>query len=350
MKYWSSLAKDISPYVPGEQPKRPMIKLNTNENPYPPSPKAVAAMQAAADDRLRLYPDPASGALRAAIAQAEGVSEDMVFVGNGSDEVLALCFLAYCDKNRPVRFCDVTYSFSPVYASLFGIEAKILPLKEDFSLPMDLLCRDEGTVIFPNPNAPTSLAVGLEEISAIAAGNPSSAVIVDEAYVAFGADSAVALLPKHDNILVVRTFSKSHSLAGLRVGYAIANPELIQALWRVKDSFNSYPMDRIAQAGAEASILDRDYFETTRQAIIATRERSRAALLQMGFTCLPSMSNFLFARPKRGNAKEVMEALREAGILVRHFSAPRTAEYLRITVGTDEEMDALLTALSRILS
>ncbi len=350
MRYWSALAKGISPYVPGEQPRIPhLIKLNTNENPYPPSPKVILAVQGAADASLRLYPDPESQALRAAIAKRHGVKPEQVFVGNGSDEVLALAFLAYFDRDEPFRMPDITYSFYPVYAQLFGMAAETVPLEDDFSLPVEKLSGGTGGVIFANPNAPTSLAIGLDDVRAIASSTEGAA-IVDEAYVEFGAQSAIALLSDCPNLVVVRTFSKSHALAGLRVGYAIASPDLIEALNRVKNSFNSYPLDRVAQAAATASIEDEHYCQNVLLAIVKTRESFLPRLEALGFTCLPSKANFLFAAHKTHAAARLQKSLREHGVLVRHFNAPRIDNFLRITVGTDDEMERLVFSLQDILS
>jgi len=350
--YWSKLAEGISPYVPGEQPDRPMIKLNTNENPYPPSPRAVQAVLMAANSNLRLYPDPESKALRESIARAEGLKPENVFVGNGSDEVLALSFLAFCNPGDipALRFADITYSFYPVYASLFKMEPAIVPLNDDFTLPVERFCDNACPALLCNPNAPTSLAIGNEDIRHILASNPDRPVIIDEAYAAFAEESAAGLIPEYENLLVIRTFSKSHSLAGLRVGYALGSAHMIEGLNRVKNSFNSYPLDRIAQAGAKAAAEDEAYTAEITAKIKSTRERSAAALRELGFDCPESSSNFLFVEHESKDAGEIMAALRERGILVRRFAShPRISNRLRITVGTDQEMDALLAALREIL-
>lgn len=351
-KYWSRKARSITPYVPGEQPGiSGLIKLNTNENPYPPSPKVIAAIQDAANAKLRLYPDPESVALREAIAKANGVSASQVFAGNGSDEVLALAFLAFFDTGRAITLCDIGYSFYPVYASLFGFKTNIIPLNDDFTIPVQSFFHCEGGVIFANPNAPTSLALTREEVRQICQNNDAP-VLVDEAYVAFGAQSAVPLLrePGCDNLLIIRTFSKSHSLAGLRVGYAIGSADLIGALHAVKNSFNSYPLDRIAQAAAAASVLDEDYTARVVGKVTATREEARRRLKGLGFSCLDSSANFVFVKHSAHSAKKLVQELRERAVLVRHFDLPRIGNYLRISIGTDEEMERLYYALACILN
>jgi histidinol-phosphate aminotransferase len=350
-RYWSEVAKSLTPYVPGEQPKLSnLVKLNTNENPYGPSPKALAAIRNATGDDLRLYPDPDGSRLKAAIAHGYGdIAPSQVFVGNGSDEVLAHVFLALLKQERPILFPDVTYSFYPVYCGLYGIDYRTVPLTDSFEIrPDDYLCANGG-IIFPNPNAPTGRALPLAAIQRIINGNPDSVVVVDEAYVDFGADSAVSLVNSHPNLLVVHTLSKSRSLAGLRVGYAIGDVKLIEALTRVKDSFNSYPLDRLALAGATAAIEDREWFERTRQAVMKTRARLSADLAAMGFEVLPSSANFVFVRHPSYDAADLARDLRERSIIVRHFKQLRIEQFLRITIGTDEQCDALLAALRQLL-
>ncbi len=348
-RFWSDRVHHLTPYVPGEQPRMArLIKLNTNENPYPPSPKVIEAVREAADARLRLYPDPTSTALRQAIADYHGVAVDNVFVGNGSDEVLAHTFQALLKHEQPLLFPDITYSFYPVYCGLFDIDYRTVPLRSDFSLVLDDFTQPNGGIIFPNPNAPTGRAVTLGEIEALLLRNRDSVVVVDEAYVDFGADSAISLTRQYDNLLVVQTLSKSRSLAGLRIGFAIGHADLIEGLTRVKDSFNSYPMDHLAQVAGIASFADEDYFQQTRRQIMADREALRAALAALGFEVLPSAANFVFARPPKP-ADEVMRALRAQGIIVRHFKAPRIQDWLRITVGTTEENEALVAALEDIV-
>lgn len=348
-QYWSKLVHELDPYVPGEQPKdQRYIKLNTNECPYPPSPKALAAIQAAANDALRLYPDPNADELKDAIADYYGVSRAQVFVGNGSDEVLAHIFHGLLKHDKPLLYPDISYSFYPVYANLYQIATRQISLCEDFRLCLEDYAVSNGGIVFPNPNAPTGRAENLQAIEQLLANNQHSVVVVDEAYVDFGAQTAIPLVQRYPQLLVVQTFSKSRSLAGLRVGFAIGQPHLIEALERVKNSFNSYPLGRMAIAGAAAAIRDRDYFETTRQQIMATRERTVTALTAMGFKVLPSAANFVFARPPAGNAEAIYLALKARGVLVRFFNKPKINEYLRITIGTDDEMTEFLRILAEL--
>jgi histidinol-phosphate aminotransferase len=351
-KYWSDTVKRLTPYVPGEQPKLVnLVKLNTNENPYGPSPKVIAALEAEAAESLRLYPDPNSDRLRAAVAAYHGVTPEHVFVGNGSDEVLAHAFQALLKHERPILFPDITYSFYPVYCGLYDIDFETIPLNDAFEIEIDAYVRPNGGIIFPNPNAPTGRLLALGKIERLLRANTESVVVVDEAYIDFGGESAVTLVHKYPQLLVVHTLSKSRSLAGLRVGYAIGHADLIQALVRVKDSFNSYPLDRFAQAGAVAAMEDRAYFEQTRNQVIATRERLVADLESLGFSVLPSGANFIFARHATRDGAELTAALRERSIIVRHFRNPaRIAPYLRITIGTDEHCQLLIAALREILS
>jgi histidinol-phosphate aminotransferase len=349
-KFWSSRLDGIEPYVPGEQPKdKQYIKLNTNENPYPPSPKAVAAIAAAAGADLRLYPDPNADSLRQTLATAYGVKPEQVFVGNGSDEVLAMAYLAFLDDKTPAVFPDVTYSFYPVYAQLFGNNCRIVPLREDFTMPLEDLCRNDGCVILTNPNAPTGIALSLAEVERIVRENPDQVVLVDEAYVDFGAESAVGLIDRYPNVLVVQTFSKSRSLAGLRIGFAFGDAGLITALNSVKNSFNSYTLDRLALAAAQAAVEDKAYFDQTRHQIMATRDRTAEQLRALGFTVLPSSSNFLFAGRGPKPAAELFRQLKDRGVLVRYFSKPRIDDFLRITVGTDAEMETLIKTLKELI-
>ncbi len=344
--------RGLSPYVPGEQPKLAnLVKLNTNENPYGPSPRVLEALRAEAADSLRLYPDPNSDRLREAIAAFHGVEANHVFVGNGSDEVLAHAFLALLKHDAPILFPDVTYSFYPVYCGLYGIEYQEVPLTDSFEIRVEDYFVPNGGIIFPNPNAPTARLLALGEIERLLEKNSDSVVVVDEAYIDFGGESAVGLIKKYPQLLVVHTLSKSHSLAGLRVGYAIGQAELIQALTRVKDSFNSYPLDRFAQAGAVASMQDREYFDQTRHKVVATRERLVSDLAALGFEVLPSAANFVFARHPQKDGAELAASLRSRSIIVRHFKKPaRIAPFLRITVGTDEQCAALVNALKTILA
>jgi len=349
-KFWSPVVATLKPYVAGEQPRiDDLVKLNTNENPYGPSPKALAAMHAAVADSLKLYPDPSALALRQSIARRYGVAPDEVFVGNGSDEVLAHAFAALLKHEAPLLYPDITYSFYPTYCRLFGIEAEEIPLKDDFTIDLADYDRPCGAIILPNPNAPTGIGLPLSAIETLLAGHPDQPVVIDEAYIDFGGESAVPLTRRHDNLLVVHTLPKSRSLAGLRVGYAIGQRPLIEALERVKDSFNSYPLDRIAQAGAAAAIDDAEWFEETRGRVIETRARVTGALRQRGFEVLPSQANFVFARHPGHDGAALAKALRERAVLVRHFAKPRISDFLRITIGTPEECDRLVATLDGIV-
>lgn len=349
-RYWSALVRELKPYVPGEQPRIPdLVKLNTNENPYGPSPRALTAIAAEASDDLRLYPDPEATRLREALARHHGVRPEQVFVGNGSDEVLAHAFAALLKHSGPLLFPDITYSFYPVYCRLFGIGFETVPLDETFAVRTADYERQAGAIILPNPNAPTGVALSLDEIATLLAAQPDIPVVIDEAYVDFGAETAIPLVADHPNLLVVQTMSKSRALAGLRVGYAIGDAALIEALVRVKDSFNSYPLARTSQAGAIASVEDDVYFQDRRAAVIASRERLGAALTRLGFEVLPSSANFVFARHPDHEGAALAKALRDRAVLVRHFAAPRIADHLRITVGTDPQVDRLLAALEEIL-
>lgn len=346
---WSKRCRELTPYVPGEQPQgQRFIKLNTNENPYPPSPKALQAIREAMED-LRLYPDPACLALREVVAQDLGVKSGQVFVGNGSDEVLALAFQAFFDPDRRIRFADITYSFYPVFADFFGIPYEEIPLEENFTLPVKPFLEPCGGVVIANPNAPTGREMDFFSLRDIVEADPGRVVIVDEAYVDFGARSAVELIDRCPNLLVVRTLSKSYSLAGLRVGFAVGNEALIAALDTVKDSFNSYPVDRLAQAGAVGAIRDKAYFRATIGKISATRSFTAGELGRMGFAVCDSSANFLFASHEKLPGKELLDGLRRRGILVRWWDKPRIRDYLRITIGTEEEMKALCRAVKEIL-
>jgi len=350
-RYWSKVVQGLTPYVPGEQPKLAnLVKLNTNECPYGPSRRVLEALRAEIGDTLRLYPDPASDRLRAAIAKRHGLVPEQVFVGNGSDEVLAHVFLGLLKHDRPVLFPDITYSFYPVYCGLYDIGFEPVPLNARFEIAIDDYLKPNGGVIFPNPNAPTGCLVPLAEIERLLRANQHSVVVIDEAYVDFGGESAVPLVARHPNLLVTHTLSKSRALAGLRVGYAVGHADLIEALTRVKDSFNSYPLDRFAQAGGTAAIEDDAYFRAMCAKVVATRSRLVADLQAVGFEVLPSAANFVFARVPGRDGAELAAKLRERSIIVRHFRKPqRIAEFLRITVGTDEQCAALAEALREIL-
>jgi histidinol-phosphate aminotransferase len=347
-RFWSSVVHTLSPYVPGEQPKQDgLIKLNTNENPYPPSPHAVAAITAATE-RLHLYPDPGASDLRATIAARYGVASEEVFVGNGSDEVLAHTFQALLQHDAPLLFPDITYSFYPVYCGLYGIRYEEVPLDEAMRVQLADYRRPGSAILLPNPNAPTGIALSRAEIESLVAGHPDRLVVVDEAYVDFGAESAVPLVARHDNLLVVQTLSKSRALAGLRVGFAIGQRPLIEALERVKDSFNSYPIDCLALAGAAAALEDEAWFGETRSRIIASREALARDLAALGFEVLPSLANFVFARHPGHRGAALAVKLREQNILVRHFRKPRIEDFLRVTVGTADECDRLIAVLRRL--
>ena len=353
-RYWSAVVHGLTPYVPGEQPKlNNLVKLNTNEHPYGPSPLAIEAIRMATDSSLRLYPDPNAEALKAALAAYHGLGPDQVFVGNGSDEVLAHVFLALLNHEEPLWFPDITYSFYPVYCGLYGIRHEQVPLAEDFSIRAEDYLpspgRRPGGIIFPNPNAPTGRLMTLADLVRILSANPEVVVVVDEAYVDFGGKSATGLVDRFPNLLVVQTFSKSSSLAGLRVGFALGHKDLIEALERVKNSFNSYPLDRLALAGALASVQDEAHFQTCRLKVMATREVMATCLRALSFEVLPSAANFIFVRHPGKDATELTAALRERAIIVRHFRLPRIDQFLRITVGTDEQCGILIEALKEIL-
>jgi len=350
-KFWSEVVNRLTPYVPGEQPKiANLVKLNTNENPYGPSPMVLQALQGEVGDSLRLYPDPNSDRLRAAIAEYHGLEPRNVFVGNGSDEVLAHTFQALLKHELPLLFPDITYSFYPVYCGLYGVGFETIALTESFEINIDDYLRPNGGIIFPNPNAPTARLLALGEIERLLQVNTESVVVLDEAYIDFGGESAAWLVGRYPQLLVIHTLSKARSLAGLRVGYALGHPDLIEALTRVKDSFNSYPLDRFAQAGAIAAMQDQIYFEETRHRVIATRAKLVADLEALGFEVLPSGANFIFARHAHRGGGELTAKLRERSIIVRHFSSPaRIAPFMRITVGTDAQCAQLVVAMREIL-
>ena len=341
MRDWEKHVRRVEPYVPGEQPKdEGIIKLNTNENPYPPAPGVLEALKRLGGEGLRKYP---------AIAKNYGVGTDQVFVGVGSDDVLAMCFLTFFNSKKPILFPDITYSFYDVWAGLFQIPFERIPLDDQFKIRPEDYKKENGGVIFPNPNAPTGLLLPLDQVEEILEANRDVIVIVDEAYIDFGGVSALSLIDRYDNLLVVQTFSKSRSLAGMRIGFALGNPELIRCLQDVKYSFNSYTMNQAAIAAGTAAIKDREYFELTRKKIMDTREKTQRELRKLGFVFQDSAANFLFAAHPDCPGKELFLALRQAGIYVRYFNKPRIDQYLRITIGTDEEMEALTAFLKKYL-
>lgn len=348
-KFWSPTVKDLVPYVPGEQPKMAnLVKLNTNENPFGPSPKVIEAIQAELNDSLRLYPDPEGESLRQTIAAYHKVQPNQVFLGNGSDEVLAHIFYGLFQHDEPILFPDITYSFYPVYCGLYNIQSKVVPLTDRFEINPADFKQPNGGVIFPNPNAPTGRYLELEHVVEIVAANPDRVVVVDEAYIDFGGETAITLVDQYPNLLVCQTLSKARSLAGLRVGFAVGHADLIEALNRVKNSFNSYPLDRLALAGAKAAYEDEAWFRKCCEGVISERERVTAALEDLGFEVLPSKANFIFARHKEQSGEALARGLREQGIIVRHFNKPRISDFLRITIGTPDQNDALITGLESL--
>ena len=350
--YWSDFVKDLDPYSPGQQPQISNItKLNTNENPYGPSPAVITAISEAADDRLRLYPPPEADQLKCKIAEYFQLSATQIFVGNGSDEVLAHIFnglLSHPEKG-PLLFPDISYSFYPVFCQLYGIHYEKIPLADDFSIDLDDFQRANGGIIFPNPNAPTGLLLGLDAIESVLQKNTDTVVVVDEAYIDFGGQTAASLIDQYDNLLVVQTMSKSRSLAGMRVGYAMGSEHLIEGLNRIKNSFNSYPLGHLQIAAAIAAFDDTQYFENTRQKVISERERVVDKLQSLGFEVLPSKSNFVLVRHPQNKADLLAQSLREKGIIVRYFAMPRIDQFLRITIGTDAQNTLLIECLKQIL-
>ncbi|QHI95255.1 histidinol-phosphate transaminase [Aristophania vespae] len=350
-RLWNPSIHKLHPYIPGEQPHLlNLTKLNTNESPYGPSPKAIEAIKNAANEDLRLYPDPTARKLCEVIADKFDLKLDNVFVGNGSDEVLAHAFRAFFRPENDILFADVTYGFYPVYCELFGLSYRHIPLKEDFCLAVEDYQGPCGGIAIANPNANTGIALPLDAIEQLLKSQPDCVVIIDEAYVDFGAETAVSLIKNYDNLLVVRTFSKSSGLAGLRVGYALGAPELIEALTRVKDSFNSYPLPRTSQAGAVASLLDEEWFGKTVRHIVATREKLIPQLEALGFKILPSQANFILIHHPEFSAVTLHNRLRDQSIIVRHLSSvPRIQEWLRVTIGSDQDCENLIRILRKIL-
>ena len=342
--------RKVTPYTPGEQPQRKVIKLNTNESPYPPSPQVVEAIRGIKASKLRLYPDPDCRELREALAEEYGLEPEQVFVGVGSDDVLSMCFLTYFAGKKPILFNDITYSFYEVWADVYRIPFETVPLREDFSFDPAGFMKENGGIVLCNPNAPTSLEADMADIEKVVAENQDSVVIIDEAYVDFGGRTALPLLKKYPNVVIVRTMSKSRALAGLRVGYAFGSKELIKALHDVKFSVNSYTLNMPALAAGVAAANDREYFEETVDRVLVTREKTKGALRGFGFTVLESRTNFLFAKPPEGtSAESLFEKLKEKDIYVRFFNKPRLSDYLRITIGTDAEMEQFIKVLQDIL-
>ena len=350
-KYWSDFVHQLEPYVPGEQPKlSKLVKLNTNEHPLGPSPKVLEVIRAEADERLRLYPDPDSGQLKDAIASYYGVGRDQVFVGNGSDEVLAHLFLGFFKQDKPLLFPDITYSFYKVYCGLYQIEYEAVPLDETLAIAVDDYLKPNGGIIFPNPNAPTGRLLSLSEIERLLQANTESLVVVDEAYIDFGGESAITLVNQYPNLLVTQTLSKSRSLAGLRIGLAVGDAALIDGLNRIKDSFNSYPLDRLAIAAGAAAFDDKAWFEKGCDLVISQRDWLNHELAQRGFESVPSAANFIFTRHPQHSGESLAQGLRDQGVIVRHFGKPaRIADFLRITVGTAEQNKMLVDALDTLL-
>ncbi|MDF9434699.1 histidinol-phosphate transaminase [Chromohalobacter israelensis] len=347
-KFWSPAVRELTPYVPGEQPRERLIKLNTNENPYPPAPGVEQVLREFPADHLRLYPDPSATALREALAETYDVATEQVFVGNGSDEVLALAFQAFFRQSRPLLMPAISYSFYPVYCKLYDVAYRSVALDDQWRVPLTAFDTDNGGIVFANPNAPTGHGHSRDAIATLLERNTESVVLVDEAYVDFGGESAVPLVERFPNLLVTGTFSKSRSLAGLRLGYAIGSRELIEGLERVKDSFNSFPIDRITIDAGIAALHDRAYFEACRERVITTRERTRQRLESLGFEVMPSQSNFLFVRHETYEGRAIFGELRERGILVRHFDKEALSDFLRISIGTEDEMDSLIEALEAV--
>jgi histidinol-phosphate aminotransferase len=349
-KYWSEVTKRISPYVPGEQPKdKKYIKLNTNENPYPPSPKAIEAIKASADSDLRLYSDPEGEVLRESLAEYYGFNKEQIFIGNGSDEILAFSFLTFFNPGKKILYPDITYSFYDVYSKLFNIDYEHIFLNEDFSIPVEQFLKENGGVIFPNPNAPTGKYLSRSDVKKIIENNPESVVIVDEAYIDFGGESALKYVNEYPNLLVIQTFSKSRSLAGLRVAFAIGQKDLIEGLNRVKNSINSYTLDRLAIAGGSVAVKDKEYFKENVAKVIETRERISAELENIGFNVVQSMANFVFISHKKFKAEYIFNELKKRGVLVRFFNKPRIDNYLRVSIGSDDEMNEFLQKIKQIV-
>lgn len=347
---WTDTITRLTPYVPGEQRSgADIVKLNTNENPYPPSPRVMEAIASISGDQLRRYPDPESVELRQVLADYHGLNVDEVFVGNGSDEILALAFLAYFTNNKALQFPDISYSFYPVYCDLYGIRAQTIELEPDYSINLDRFKPNSGGIVFPNPNAPTAMDVATENIEQLLAKHTEQVLLVDEAYADFGAQSVVPLIKQYPNLLVSHTFSKGRSLAGMRLGVAFGHKDLIEGLQRIKNSFNSYPVDALAQVAGMASMRDEHYYRSTMNTIMQTRKDTVEALQKRGFQVLPSSANFVFACPpvnaNNDSARILFEKLSDAGVLVRYWSKPKLDQWLRISIGTAEDMKKLISSI-----
>lgn len=349
-RFWNNNTRNIMPYVPGEQPKdKSIIKLNTNENPYPPSPLVQSRIRNVNLEELRLYPNSEGAIVKKAVADYYGISEKEVFVGNGSDEVLALLFKGFFDESTNIAFPDITYSFYPVYGDLFEIPYMKVPLKEDFTIDFNDYPNGVKAIIFANPNAPTGLYVPVSDIENLLKSRPETLVIVDEAYIDFGGESCITLISKYDNLLVVQTLSKSRALAGMRIGFAVGSEALVEGLVRVKDSFNSYPLDAIAQIAAEAAFEDKSYFDETRNRLISTRQWATEQLLALGAEVLDSKTNFIFTRLPGIPGEMALTKMKQEGVLVRHFKSPRIADWLRITIGTEDQMKKVIQIIKKIM-
>jgi histidinol-phosphate aminotransferase len=349
-KYWNNKVRELEPYVPGEQPKdKKYIKLNTNENPYPPSKRVMEVMKNAVNGDLKLYPDPTCSELIDELADYYSLEKDQIFIGNGSDEVLAFSFMAFFSKDRKILFPDISYSFYPVYAQLLDLNYELVKLDENFNVSLEEFKKENGGVIIPNPNAPTAKYIHIEELKKLVEANKDSVVIIDEAYIDFGGESMIKFINEYDNLLVIQTLSKSRALAGLRVGFAFGHKDLIEGLNRIKNSINSYTIDRVAISGAAEAIRDEEYFQEITKKIISTREKTVEDLESLGFMVLESKANFVFASHKEVQGKVLYEKLKDNGVLVRYFNKERIDNFLRISIGTDDEMAVLLDKLKIIL-
>ena len=349
-RFWSDFVHSLEPYVPGEQPRgHNLVKLNTNENPFGPSPKVLEAIRMATTERLRLYPVPDGGPLKQAIADYHKVPAESVFVGNGSDEVLAHVFNAFFKHGKPILFPDITYSFYPVYCQLYEIDSELVSLNADFAIDITDYERDNGGIILPNPNAPTGCLLSLDDIRRLVEMNRDTVVVIDEAYIDFGGETAIPLTQRFPNLLVTQTLSKSRSLAGMRIGFAVGHPELIEALVRIKDSFNSYPLDSLAIAAGVAAYQDETYFKQCQQQVITEREWLTQSMTELGFEVLPSAANFVFARHPQHDAAILAAGLREKGVIVRHFNKPRIDQFLRISIGNHTENQLLMSQLDLLV-